>query len=161
MIRFFLLFCLTAAAALVAGEYIIDLPENGVDGRVVAIELAGENLRNLGGHVDWLRLHDAKGELIPWACQEKVNKDLAWVRAKMPVTIHEVRKPADGKLEIEFSFQSEVPLGDDAELKFNTAQRNFEQTVEVVGIAKDGSEHSLLSDGFIFDRMDNLPIMTS
>ena len=156
MIRFFLLFCLTAAAALVAGEYIIDLPESGVDGRVVAIELSGENLRNLGGHVDWLRLHDAKGELIPWACQEKVNKGLAWVRAKMPVTIHEVRKPEDGKLEIEFSFQSEEPLGDDPELKFNTAKRNFEQTVEVVGIAKDGSEHLLLSDGFIFDRMDNI-----
>ena len=52
MIRTFFLFCVAAAVAVFGGEYTFDLPEGEIGGKVLAIELSGEQLRNLGGHLE-------------------------------------------------------------------------------------------------------------
>ena len=156
MIRTFFLFCVAVAVAVVGGEYTFDLPEGGIDGKVLAIELSGEQLRNLGGHLEWLRLYDEAGDVIPWAREEKTSKYFSNEWTLVPITIQEVRKPKDGTLEIDFSIPSDLALWDPAKLKFKTSQRNFEQKVVLNGLKEDGTEVSLLPNGFIFDRSEHL-----
>ena len=156
MIRTIFLFCVATAVAVVGGEYSIDLPEGAVGGKVLAIELSGECLRDLGGHAAWLRLHDAKGEVIPWAREQASTKRLSKVRTQTPLTIQQVRKPDDGTLEIAFSVAPDAALPDTVFLLFKTTLRNFEQQVQLWGKAADGAERALITDGFIFDSTDNI-----
>ena len=156
MLRTIFVFCVAAAVAVVGGEYTFDLPEGAVGGKVLAIELTGECLRDLGGHVAWLRLHDAKGEVIPWAREQASTKRLSKVRTQTPLTIQQVRKPDDGTLEITFAVAPDAALPDTVFLLFKTTLRNFEQQVQLWGKAADGSERALITDGFIFDSTDNI-----
>ena len=156
MRRLFFMLCVAMAVIALGGEYTIDLPEGDVRNRVLAIELTGESLRNLGGNADWLRLHDSKGEVIPWAFEQASTKRFSKVRTLTPLSIRQVRKPDDGTLEITFDVAPDAPLPDSACLVFKTALRNFEQQVQLWGRAGDGSEKALITDGFIFDSTDNI-----
>ncbi len=160
MIRVFSIFCLAVAVAAFGGEYAIDLPEDGVSGRVVAIELSGENLSNLGGHTAWLRLYDAKGNVVPWALEKAIGGFSSYVIKETPITIDLVKKMEDGALEISFHAAADAALPDDAILRFNTNVRNFGQNVQMFGTEAGGEEHSLKTDGnaYIFDSSSNINV---
>ena len=156
--RLFTIICMAAAMAAVGGEYTIDLPEENVNGRIVAIELSGENLRNLGGHAAWLRLYDAKGNVIPWARDKAMQKNTATKIKSTPITIDLVRNSEDGSLEISFHAAADAALPDDVYLHFNTDVRNFGQNVQIWGKEAGGEEKPLKIDGsgYIFDSSSNI-----
>ena len=156
MNRVIFLICTMLAIAALGGEFIIDLPTQDVSGRVLAIELSGEQLRALGGHAAWLRLYDAQGKVIPWAREQVSTTKLVRTRAQTPITIQEVRKPADGTLEITFGLKTDAAVPEQAFLVFRTSLRNFEQTVQLWGLLPDGSDRALITDGFLFDSTDNI-----
>ena len=156
MNRAIFLICTMLAIAALGGEFIIDLPTQDVSGRVLAIELSGEQLRALGGHAAWLRLYDAQGKVIPWAREQVSTTKLVRTRAQTPITIQEARKPADGTLEITFGLKTDAAVPEQAFLVFRTSLRNFEQTVQLWGLLPDGSDRALITDGFLFDSTDNI-----
>lgn len=150
--------CVALAVAAIGGEYTIDLPDGGINGRVVAIELSGEVLRNLGGHPAWLRLYDSSGKIVPWAREQATVKTTNTSFVTTPIKIDLVRKNDEGNLEISFHTASDAPLPDDAYLNFKTDVRDFGQNVKIYGKEAGGEEHPLKihGTGYIFDSTSNL-----
>ena len=142
----------------VCGEYTLDLPTGGADGRIVAIELSGENLRNLGGHAAWLRLYDANGNLVPWARETATAKLADYAIKSTPLHIDLVRKTDHGGLEISFHAAPDAALNDEVFLHFRTNVRNFWQNVLIWGKEAGGEERPLpiIGEGYIFDSSSNL-----
>ena len=154
------LFCLCAVAVCLsfAGEYSVDLPKEGIEGRVVALEISGEQLRNLGGHPAWLRLYDAKGSIVPWAREQATAKTINHSWQSVSTTIDLVRKLDDGALEISFQTAPDAALSDNVTLEFKTDVRNFGMHVRIHGKEAGGEEHELKlqGTGYIFDSTENI-----
>ena len=154
------LFCLCAFAACLsfAGDYSVELPAEGIDGRVAALEISGEQLRNLGGHPAWLRLYDANGNIVPWARRQATAKTINFTWQRTALTIDLVRKLDDGTLEISFHTASDAPLSEHAMLKFKTDVRDFGMYVHIYGKESGGAEHELKikGSGYIFDSTENV-----
>ena len=158
MTRLLTILCVAAALAAFGGEYTIDLPEGGVNGRIAAIELSGEVLRNLGGHTAWLRLYDSSGTIVPWACEQATVKTTRRGYATTPLQIDFVRKTDDGALEITFHAAPDTELADEAYLVFKTENRDFGQNVKIFGKEAGGEERPLMihGRGYIFDSSANI-----
>ena len=131
MKKVFCCICALATFLSLAGEYQVDLPEEGIGARVAALEISGEQLRNLGGHPAWLRLYDAKGNIVPWAREQATAKSLNHTWQSVSLKIDLVRKLDDGSLEVSFHTAPEVPLSDEVKLEFKTDIRNFGMFVKV------------------------------
>jgi len=161
MTKLLMILCMAlAVSAVVGGEYTIDLPEGGLNGRVVAIQLSGKVLRNLGGHPAWLRLYDSSGKIVPWAREQDTVKTTNTSYAETPMTIDLVRKNAEGNLEISFHTAPEAALPDEAYLSFKTDVRDFGQNVKIYGKEAGGEEHPLKihGTGYIFDSTSNIDV---
>ena len=152
------IFCVVMAFAAIGGEYTIDLPEGGVNGRVVAIELSGDVLRNLGGHPAWLRLYDSSGTIVPWAREQATVKTTNTSFAETPIKIDMVRKNDYGNLEISFHAAPDAALPDVAFLNFKTDVRDFGLNVRIFGKESGGEERPLKihGTGYIFDSSSNI-----
>ena len=158
MKRVLLCLCTVAVCLSFAGEYSVDLPKEGIEGRVIALEISGEQLRNLGGHPAWLRLYDAKGSIVPWAREQATAKTISHSWQSVSTTIDLVRKLYDGALEITFHTAPDLALSDDVTLEFKTDVRNFGMHVKIYGKEADGAEHELKmqGSGYIFDSTENI-----
>ncbi len=158
MTRFLTMLFVVAALAAVGGEYTIDLPEGGVNGRIAAIELSGEVLRNLGGHTAWLRLYDAEGNVVPYAREEAKKKETHAVVHVTPVKIDLVEKKDDGSLEILCHTATDAAFGENVSMHFETDMRDFGQNVQLFGKEEGGEMKPLPIDGkgYIFDSTSNI-----
>ena len=158
MKRVLLCLCAVAVCLSFAGEYSVDLPKEGIEGRVIALEISGEQLRNLGGHPAWLRLYDAKGSIVPWAREQATAKTISHSWQSVSTTIDLVRKLDDGALEITFHTAPDLALSDDVTLEFKTDVRNFGMQVKIYGKEAGGAEHELKmqGSGYIFDSTENI-----
>ena len=88
-----------SALLLFAGEYEINVHGIGKAQKVLAIELTGKDLANLGGHTDWIRLYDRDGNVVPWALQRHYTTDYAKSRVKYPFKLTLVKHDEnDGSL---------------------------------------------------------------
>ncbi|MBQ9368549.1 MAG: hypothetical protein IJT83_12275 [Victivallales bacterium] len=157
MKKVFCCLCVWAAWLSFAGEYQVELPEGGIGSRVAALEISGEQLRSLGGHPAWLRLYDAKGDIVPWARKQAMVKTLNHTWQSVSLKIDLVRKLDDGALECSFHTAPEVPLSDEVKLEFKTDVRNFGMVVKIFG-KEAGGEHEckVRGTGYIFDSSENM-----
>ena len=156
MKRVLLCLCAVAVCLSFAGEYSVDLPKDGIEGRVIALEISGEQLRNLGGHPAWLRLYDAKGSIVPWAREQATAKTISHSWQSVSTTIDLVRTLDDGALEISFHTAPDAPLSDDVTLEFKTDVRNFGMHVRIHGKEAGSEEQELKRHGYIFDSTENI-----
>ena len=85
------------AAMMVAGEYEIAWKQDEGTSRIVSIELNGEHLAKLGGHPEWLRLHDCNGAIVPWARQQRTAAVYGEKRVDVPLQLDEVRHGDGGR----------------------------------------------------------------
>ena len=147
------------AAMMVAGEYEIAWKQDEGASRIVSIELNGEHLAKLGGHPEWLRLYDCNGAIVPWARQQRTAAVYGEKRVDVPLQLDEVRHGDGGRLEILCHVaDGKTIIPEKARLTFKTAMKDFEQQVVIKGINDNGSETTLLADGFIFESSANLEL---
>ena len=146
--------CLAAAD----GNYEITWPASEAGTQLVGIELSGENLENLGGHPDWLRLFDKKGNVVPWALKQLTAPQYGRKHVSLPLVMDMVRHGENGSFEMFCHVKDDAPLPENAFLTIHTTTRDFEQQVVIYGMDDQGQEHVLLPDGFIFENSSNLEL---
>ena len=117
---------------VLAGEYEIDWKFTSKNNETFSIELSGEVLANLGGHVDWLRLHDRNNTIVPWAKRQLTEPEYGQKRIVFPLVSDIVRHSDDGQLEILCHLPQGTQLPPEVHLTFHTRIRNFEQKVSVL-----------------------------
>lgn len=148
-----------SALLLFAGEYEINVHGIGKAQKVLAIELTGKDLANLGGHTDWIRLYDRDGNVVPWALQRHYTTDYAKSRVKYPFKLTLVKHDEnDGSLMVEGEVDTDEPLPEKLNIVFNTKMKDFEQIVSILGLGEGNRCRYLLNDGFIFDSTSNIAV---
>lgn len=154
-----ILVLLTALAfAALAGEYEINVPGLGGVQSVLAIELTGNDLANLGGRTDWIRLYDKDGKVVPWALQQHYATEYVKSRVKYPLKMKEVKHEEDGSLTMDCEIDTDKPIPQKMLLVFNTKMKDFEQLVTIVGFGENNTAQDLLRDGLIFDSTSNIAV---
>ena len=146
---------LTALAAF-GGEY--ELAWEGAANTLVCVELSCENLANLGGHPEWLRIRDRNGAIVPWERRQRTATRYGERRAEAALTLDEARHGDGGQLEILCHVKEGEALPAQACLSFHTRMKDFEQQVVLYGVDDGGRETPLLTDGFIFESSANIDL---
>ena len=156
--RMFAILLATLAFSAMAGEYEISVPNLGNAQSVLAIELTGKDLANLGGHTDWIRLYDKGGNVVPYALQQHYTAEYVKSRVKYPLKMKEVKHEEEGSLTIDCEIDTDKPIPENMLLVFNTKVKDFEQLVSIVGFGENNTAQDLLRDGFIFDSTSNIAV---
>ncbi|MCR5382546.1 MAG: hypothetical protein K6G44_16290 [Lentisphaeria bacterium] len=120
------------------------------DPHLVELTVTPQNIALIGQSVDWLRLKDSKGKIVPFHVKEKTETVFSDEWTDVPSKVTQVRSLDSGALEILCEIMEKTPVPQNIHVSFVTSQRDFAQQVEVFGEQPDGWK-SLLDNGFIFD----------
>ena len=132
-------------------------PITDSDPHVVELTITPKNIAMVGDSVDWLRLKDNKGEIVPYHVEEKTEAVFSDERVVVPSNVTQVRSLDGGELEILCEIAEQTPVPENVHVRFITSQRDFEQQVKVFG-EKAGEWKSLLDNGFIFDSSRHMNV---
>ena len=142
-------------AMVAVGGWEFSPPITDSNPHVVELTITPKNIAMVGDSVDWLRLKDNKGEIVPYHVAEKTEAVFSDERVVVPSNVTQVRSLDGGELEILCEIDEKTPVPENVHVSFITSQRDFEQQVKVFG-EKVGKWKSLLDNGFIFDSNLNV-----
>ncbi|MBR4370684.1 MAG: hypothetical protein IKS92_06520 [Victivallales bacterium] len=155
MNKWLLALMISCWAMVAVGGWEFSPPITDSDPHVVELTITPKNIAMVGDSVDWLRLKDNKGEIVPYHVAEKTEAVFSDERMVVPSNVTQVQSLDGGELEILCEIAEKTPVPEDIHVRFITSQRDFEQQVKVFG-EKAGEWTPLLDNGFIFDSNLNV-----